>query len=498
MKQHTPILFQKAARAALLLYLGMLLPLFASACGTTKTGSSSYMPTVVVTGDVANEITLSNLDAYPLHTVQQDGKDLSCVQLSDVFQTAQVQGELLSVYFSSPDGVMASMPLDQAQNCYLTFANTGWTLVAPNHPPQARMKQINTIVVCAGNFAKGERCLRITQGEACRTLSYGQLFLEATTATVTLEGEPQKQLDGKTYNVNAYTRRNLIPLSSLVAKDGKAICYQQGGAQQEIDLNGYLEWRGNSADYVAANRRSRIADVIGLWINPPSASVTDVAQLSLDALQKGRVLVVEIDGLGYNAYTQYSKDCPMLKKFNAQKARTVMPSISNVALASIVTGKTPDISGVKERKDRELAIADMFSTAAAMKKSCAVIEGDSVLVTMNANQTLSPDQNGNGSTDDEVQQNALLAIDSGSDFLYVHYHGLDDVSHTTGPLSDKACQKAKELDQYIADLLSKFHGTAILISDHGMHDVMQADKLGMHGTFLPVDMLVPLGILQNK
>jgi len=239
--------------------------------------------------------------------------------------------------------------------------------------------------------------------------------------------------------------------------------------------------------------------VIGIWLDAPETSVTDAANRGLDALASGRVLIIEVDGLGFSAYREYAQSgCNNLKRFKAVAARTVMPSISNVALASIVTGKTPDQTGVLERKDRELKVPDIFFSAASADKTCAVVEGYSTLISMSAEQTLNADANGNGYTDDEVQKSALLAVDSGVDLIYVHYHGLDDAGHEHGPSSPEAAEKMKEIDGYIGELLSRYSGTVILISDHGMHKVDLADASGMHGTFVPLDMTVPMGILSIR
>ncbi len=500
MKNTVPITAaKKTVRLSAVLLTSLLLLTSCSAAPKTD-AKAVYSPTLVITGDVVKELSIKELAPYPVHTVKDDGTDVSCILLKDALNAAQVQGEELLVYFSSPDGIMASMPYEQAINCYITLCETGWTLIAPNHPPQANVKEMTNIVVCAQGFSQTERCFRVNDGDIGKTYSYGQLFLMDTVSSVVLEGEPKKQANGVTYNVNAYTRRNLIALSQVTGKsEGTAICYVQDGSQIKIELNGYLHWQGNSVDYVAANRRNRIADVTGIWLNAPQASVTDVAPIAIGNLTKGKVLVIEIDGLGYGAYRQFTQNgCDTLKRFSVQQARAVMPSISNVSLAAIVSGQTPDKTTVKERKDRTVAVDDMFKTAAGMGKTCAVIEGDTLLVTMSLDQTLNADTNGNGHTDDEVQKSALLAVASGIDLVYVHYHGLDDVGHTTGPFSDEALLKAREIDQYIKALTSGFSGTVLLIADHGMHRVDNADKLGVHGTFMPADMIVPLGIWRKK
>ena len=489
--------FRKTWRALCAILLCITLCAGCSSLGTSDE-AVSYKPALIVTGDVQNELTLTDLSDFVVQPVESGDEILSGALAGDLLDAAGVVGDSQTVYFSSPDGVMASMPIDQARDVALCFSSTGWTLLAKNHPPQAHMKQLSHIVVCADSPPGDERCLRIIDGDKTLTYSYGQLFLQDAVSKLVLEGQPQRMVDGVTYSVDAYTRRSLIPLSHLTGLDsGTALCYLASGEQVAIDLAGYIQWRGNSADYIEPNGRSRQVDVIGIWLNAPEASVTDVADMALTVLDGNRVLIIEVDGLGYDACLRFiDHGCVNLSRFHVQKARTVMPSISNVALAAIITGQTPDQTGINARKDRDVGVPDIFKQAQSSGKTCAVIEGNSTLINMGVDQTLNADTNGDGFTDDEVHQSALDAIAQGMDLIYVHYHGLDDAGHTYGPFSQESQNKMLELDAYIGELLQSFSGTVILISDHGMHEVNLEDELGMHGTFVPLDMIVPLGMIQ--
>jgi hypothetical protein len=298
---------------------------------------------------------------------------------------------------------------------------------------------------------------------------------------------------------NAYTRRELIPLSAYCKELGapeqnSALAYFEDGSQQEIDLNGYLEWRGTSADYIGADKKSRKPDIIGVWLDAPGSSVTDIASIALERAEKGNVMIIELDGLGY--YNLLELKPSFISSQTIYAMRTVMPSISNVGLAAIITGELPDVNGVTQRSQRDLLVDEMFKTAADKGLKCAVIEGSTALVTMSVEQTLNPDIDNDGDTDNEVQASALKTMSEGYQFIYVHFHGYDDVAHAYGPSSDEAAQKLHELDGYVKTLCDNFSGTVIITADHGQHSTDSKEKPGNHGEFMPIDLTVPFMIFE--
>lgn len=473
---------------------------FTSCAEAAKTGSphsAAVAPVLKVTGDVKNEIELADFGAYPVKYISYHDEAVPAIEVLAVLEDAAPEGKNLSVFFSSPDGVMAEIPypeLDSDSVLLLTDEN-GWIFYSERHPKQTRIKNMDKIVVCAEEPVSAQKCFRMIYGEEYLTLTFGELFRANASVQTVLEGEAQ--MNGRT--ANAYTRRELIPLSEYASSLGApvqsaALAYFWDGSQKKIELDGYLEWRGNSVDYIGKDGKSRDKDIIGVWIDAPEGSITDIASLALDKAQKGSVLIIEIDGLGL--YNLLEHNPVFLSGKNVMPIRTVMPSISNVALAAIVTGEPPSVNGVTERKLRSLSVDDMFKTAAESGKKCAVVEGQTALVNMSVEQTLNPDTNNDGSTDSEVQVSALKKIKEGFEFIYVHFHGFDDVAHTYGPSSDEAQEKLAEIDAFIAELCGNFKGTVIITADHGQHTTADEEKPGNHGEFVPVDMTVPLIIFE--
>ena len=488
-------------------------------------------PQLMVAGDVINMLTLSQLGPYEALELEADGGIITCIRVADILADAEVSGEIQSVFFSAIDGIMAEIPYEQIDSCYLTLtAENGWECVAPGYPPQSNIKHMDKLVVNAAKPAEEGRCVRINRGsENIATLTYGKLFTESAIERVITEGQPIKD----SYNVTALTRRSLIPISTYTGQtqdemqgeiqdetqgetqgdtQGNALAYLGNGSQVQISLEGYLEWRGNTVDYIASDGKSRKKDITGIWIEAPEPSVTDIASIIQNELKRHRVLVIELDGVGMGAFSTAIQNKPHLfpylnganeaSRTNGAKietARTVMPSVSSVALASILTGLEPAQNGITKEKVRELGedVQDIFAMAADNGKTSAMVEGNTKLISTSIDQLLNPDINNDGSTDDEVFTCAKDTLSKGNDLTYVHFHGYDDAAHTFGPSSDEAFDKLFELSQYVQELSNGFSGRVIICSDHGMHQTTtQEDKLGEHGTFLPLDMMVPIIIFE--
>ncbi len=470
-----------------------------SACmpGNANPYSAAVTPVLTVTGDVENEIVLQDFGAYPTTELAYNDETLPSIQLLAVLQDAVPVGRELSLFLSSPDGVMAEIPLSEIdEGCLLLLtSDNGWTFYSEKHPRQSGIKQMDQIVICAQEPASTQKCFRMIYSKEYVTRTYGQLFTQDAMVFSVLEGNAQ--MNGTT--TSAYTRRELIPLSIYMEELGAhaqdtALAYFNDGSQQQIGLDGYLEWRGTSADYIGVDKKHRLPDIIGVWLDAPDLSVTDIATFALDKAEAGNVLIIELDGVGYYNVLELQPDFIGGKDMRAM--RTVMPSISNVALAAIVTGELPDVNGVTERRMRDLNVDDIFITAAERGLNCAVVEGSTALVTMSLEQTLNPDIDQDGDTDNEVLAAALEKLSGDYQFLYVHFHGYDDIAHTYGPSSKEASQKLDELDGYVKTLCENFSGTVILTADHGQHATNDASKPGNHGDFLPIDLTVPFIVFE--
>ncbi len=459
--------------------------LFAGGNNSETLAASSFR----ITGDVENEIIIENFEGYEIREVVNEEETYNAISLVELLEKANPLGSEVSIFIAAPDGVMAEIKIEEvAEDSLVYFSReNAWSFNSPSHPVQSGIKGINNIVVVANNPTEETPGINLisSSGDFAEESGYdkfiscGELFTMDKVKKVILEGEPLK--DG--IMTNAYSTREMIEISTLFEGNiDSAVGYFGDGSEETVEKNGYILWRGNTIDYIAPDGRGIKNDIIGIWAGAPELSVTDVR--SRVEAEAADVLIIEIDGLGINTLTEFQPEFIFSKGY--EQMRTVMPSVSNVALASIVTGETPDVTGITSRDEREPLVGDMFEG-----RNAAVIEGYGQLISMSVDQDLNPDLNDDGSTDDDVFAAAQDAIAMDYEILYVHFHGFDDSSHNYGPFSDEARDKLYELDGYIKSLSEDFNGKIIIVSDHGQHDVNEDGRLGNHGNFYYSDMLVP-------
>lgn len=465
--------------------------LLAGCKSTPVSAPFSPSASLVITGDVEKEICLADYGDWPI--VQRDYGDekQKCIALLPLLSAAGITGEKVSVFFSSPDGAVAEIPLEQInENSLLRLsAEGGWQFIAPDHPPQVGIKFMDYIVIKASEPSFRASCVRIIDGENEQVLTYGELFMADRIERLVLDGQAKK---GELLT-NVYRRRSLIPLQNYIETTSRediqtGLAFYASGDQGEISLEGFLEWRGNSVDYLGPDGKTRKKDLMGIWVDPPKLSIKQVVSKSLSAIEKGRVLVILLDGLSY--YDVQRAKPEFLSSNNPKKAHTVMPSITPVSLAAALTGKLPNQTGITDRGMRELLSDDIFVELDKMGKTSAMVSGEMKVINTSKEQILNPDLNGDGSTDDEVFACAKKQLEKEIDFIFVHFHGYDDVAHTHGPLSSEALEKLTLLDGYVEELVSNFKGTIFIIADHGQHETF-GEKLGDHGEFRLLDMTIP-------
>ncbi len=457
--------------------------------------SHDYSDSVLtVTGDVTYELDIADYSEYETTTVDKDDQTLLGVYLADVLSDAVMYDSTSSIIVSGYDGVMAQLSATDIADCVLVSSSSnGWQLVAPSHSPQAGVKNIEYIVVVTSTTDGDAPVLGIIDGDQDTTFTYGQLYLENGSIVNVLEAT------ASSYDIDTgvYSRLEVLPIANYITSSDYVVAYFSDGSQSEIEAEGYIEWRGNSADYVSANGKTRIAGIIGIWADAPELCLTDIAGY-VDYYSDYDILIIEVDALGHN--TLYGTDdtgasnWSYVSSLQINSMRVVMPSISNVGLAAIMTGLTPDQNGVSALGDRQLIVDDIFTGV----DNGIVVEGSSTLISLSIEQQLNADTNGSGSNDDEVFASALTAVAGDYSLMYVHFHGYDDTCHSYGPYSAEAATKAQEIDSYVQQLIAAHDGIVMIISDHGQHETGDSDKPGAHGTFIYEDMAVPFVLMMTS
>jgi len=267
------------------------------------------------------------------------------------------------------------------------------------------------------------------------------------------------------------------------------------GEMGEVDYieDGYFKRDKDSLYYIGKDKE--IENIVGVVIDPPETSIKDAYYDMERYLEDDKVLFILLDGFGYHQY-EYAREngfLSFLEEFEARKALSVYKPVTNAGLAAIITGKSPEENGVYSRKQRELNVDSIFKVAKDLNKNIAYIEGNIGILDTEVEPILNLDKNKDGYTDDEVYMSTLKAIEEGKDFVFTHFHGIDDAGHTFGPLAVETMERIKLIDSYIQNILSHWDGITIITADHGMHSI---DEAGDHGDFRHEDLIVPYIIIK--
>lgn len=241
-------------------------------------------------------------------------------------------------------------------------------------------------------------------------------------------------------------------------------------------------------------------DLTGVIYDPPEYTNMDVYHLAAQYLSGGeRVLILYLDGFGYQSYLYARQQglIPNLSALEPHVSCAMMPSITPVNYAAMVTGKAPADNGITARGLHDLKCDTIFDLAVSQGKSTFIAEGNAQILRFNVPQELNLDMDEDGDTDTEVMECALAGLVD-AELALVHLHGIDDSGHAYGPRDEKTLAKIAQTDAWYAQLAQIWDGRIIVCADHGQHandgtgDAYYADKRGVHGAFTAEDLLVPL------
>lgn len=224
-------------------------------------------------------------------------------------------------------------------------------------------------------------------------------------------------------------------------------------------------------------------EIIGGFCPSPVRVVTDVYHRVMKAFGQHRVMVLYMDGLGYDLYQRST--LPYIKThFLCEPARTAYPPVTQPCMASMLTGCWPDEHGVFSRKDHRVAAPSLLSLPGAV-----LVEADEELLALEKPAHLTLPQAGED-VDDAVLRAALPFASGEAPLVMVHFHGLDDLEHVYGDELSQLEKKLSQLDAAVEALCQVFHGQVIFCADHGVHS---EDGHGRHGVFDYRDMYIPYG-----
>jgi len=249
-------------------------------------------------------------------------------------------------------------------------------------------------------------------------------------------------------------------------------------------------------EYSMTRVAATVAGALGLR-SPERAEPADIPEISADLAGSQRLAVLAPDALGLHSLRHFALDLPFLGALCDRRMvvlRSVMPSITPVNFATMVSGCDLEGHGVRS-KELDFGCETLFEvlaeagrvgagcgrpgyTGSELLARCAQINGTSEL------------------PDDAAIEEVVLRIarEVRPDFVIAQIGGTDDHFHRFGPRGEGARPKVRETDDRLKRMCADLsgHGYAIImLADHGQHETGDPAHMGSHGTDSDEDCLVP-------
>lgn len=237
-----------------------------------------------------------------------------------------------------------------------------------------------------------------------------------------------------------------------------------------------------------------------LGLRPPlSSEAAPLLEVVESMGSSGRLAVVVIDALGVSTWTNAMIETPALNALANRRLlhiRSVMPTITPVNFATMLTGASASTHTIRDRAE-ELKHETIFDALREKEGSSATaaraLSSLGILIGPHADEPGIAESN----TDEEVTRIALEALRRGVDLLWVQLLDVDDAGHAHGPQSSRSVAAVKGADANLREIaLGAREGGygLIVLADHGQHTAVDdgGKVYGTHGTEMDDDVHVPL------
>ncbi len=233
---------------------------------------------------------------------------------------------------------------------------------------------------------------------------------------------------------------------------------------------------------------------------PAQSRAKVIAEIFHDFSRSRRIAILVTDGLGLSAWRKWKKTMTFLQSLHHRRSivlRSIMPSITPVNFAAMVTGADLAAHGV-QTMNSTFACQTVFGIVREAGKKSAGIGLENYTGSNLLGRCADYWGNaGNGSDDDIAEKIIEIATQRSPDYLIAQFGRIDDTFHQYGPSSPSVVPMLRDTDSRLKLLVKQLKQLSygvIILSDHGQHDVHAAregDVCGAHGTGSPEDCLVP-------
>jgi len=229
---------------------------------------------------------------------------------------------------------------------------------------------------------------------------------------------------------------------------------------------------------------------------PSSAEGSPISEAAESIYRTDRLAVVVIDAFGVSTWEKAKGKTPTfnrLRGVHGTVIRAVMPSVTPVNFATMLTGASPRAHRIRNREQplRHETIFDVMRETNRVSATAARAESSlGILISPHADKPGIAGSN----LDSEVTEIACRMIDEDVNLMWVQLLDVDDAGHAYGPHSLESKEAAEKADSNLRRILEAARVKSysiIVLADHGQHPSSDGQYKGVHGTDMPDDLNVP-------
>ena len=251
-------------------------------------------------------------------------------------------------------------------------------------------------------------------------------------------------------------------------------------------------------EYSITNLAPTTTRILSLF--PPAQSETKIIpEIAQDLHGCKRITLIVTDGFGLFAWQQWREKMPFLRSLHSQKSiviRSIMPSVTPVNFAAMVTGAELAVHGVHDM-DSTFACETVFDVIRKAGKRSAGVGLEKYTGSNLLGRHADIWGNAGSGSDASVEKKIMeIANQSSPNYIIAQLGKIDDTFHQYGPSSPSVVPMLKDTDsrlERLVEQLKELSYGVVIFSDHGQHDVGGARNAyrGAHGTSRHEDRLVP-------
>jgi len=269
-------------------------------------------------------------------------------------------------------------------------------------------------------------------------------------------------------------------------------------------LTGIREFIAKKKIYPMESVATTSSEILGIE-KPSDALNTLIEEVVRDLKPSFRLGIISLDALGLYAWYFHRESMPFLTSHIVEKSvilKAVMPSITPVNHATMVSGVPLEIHGIRTYDDNFKCetIFDVLRRRGLSSMGCGRPNwtGHRLLARYADIKCISPE-----STDDSLLETFLEKCEkSKPTYFIIQFGDPDDYFHKYGPYSNRVSRILYNVDRRLKTLIDVLgeEYSFMILADHGQHTLITktGEIKGKHGKSYKEDLLVPLTWIKSR